>query len=82
MLAARPVVAARAGSAPELVEDGVTGRLVGVDDSAALHGAVSSLLADPDRAAVMGAAGLERARAEFSVARMAERTLALYESLV
>jgi len=82
MLAARPVVAARAGSAPELVDDGVTGRLVGVDDSAALHGAVSSLLADPDRAAVMGAAGLERARAEFSVARMAERTLALYESLV
>jgi hypothetical protein len=30
----------------------------------------------------MGAAGLERARAEFSVARMAERTLALYEAVV
>jgi glycosyltransferase involved in cell wall biosynthesis len=82
MLAARPVVAARAGSAPELVDDGVTGLLVPVDDSAALAGAVGSLLGDPQRAASMGAAGLERARAEFSVARMAERTLALYESLV
>ena len=29
----------------------------------------------------MGAAGLERARTEFSVARMADRTLALYELL-
>jgi len=82
MLAARPVVAARAGSAPELVDDGRTGLLVPVDDSAALARAVSSLLGDPEHAAAMGAAGLERARTEFAVARMAERTLALYESLV
>jgi glycosyltransferase involved in cell wall biosynthesis len=82
MLAARPVVAARAGSAPELVEDGRTGVLVPVDDAGALAGAVSSLLADPDRGEEMGRAGLERARAEFSVARMAERTMALYQSLV
>jgi glycosyltransferase involved in cell wall biosynthesis len=82
MLASRPIVAARAGSAPELVDDGRTGLLVPVDDSQALAEAVSSLLADPARAAAMGAAGLERARAEFSVARMAERTLALYEAVV
>ena len=34
----------------------------------------SALLADPARAAAMGEAGLARARSEFSVARMAERT--------
>ena len=79
MLAAKPVVAARAGSAPELVDDGHTGLLVPVDDSDALSEAVASLLADRERAEAMGNAGLERARAEFSVAQMADRTLAVYE---
>ena len=79
MLAADPVVAARAGSAPELVVDGETGLLVPPDDPDALAEAVSSLLAAPARAQALGRAGLERARAEFSVARMAERTIAVYE---
>jgi len=82
MLAARPVVAARAGSAPELVEDGRTGALVPVDDVTALVAAVSGLLDDPPRAALLGRAGLERARREFSVARMAERTIAVYGSVL
>lgn len=82
MLAGRAIVAARAGSAPELVDDGRTGMLVPVDEPAALAGAVNELLADPERAAELGRAGLERARAEFSVARMAERTIAVYESVL
>jgi glycosyltransferase involved in cell wall biosynthesis len=82
MLAGKPVVAARAGSAPELVVDGETGLLVPVDDATALAEAVGSLLADPARAVAMGSAGLARARSEFSVARMAERTLAVYGSAV
>jgi glycosyltransferase involved in cell wall biosynthesis len=79
MLAAKPVVAARAGSAPELVADGETGVLVPVDDATALAEAVGTLLADPARAETMGRAGLDRAHSEFSVAGMAERTLAVYE---
>jgi glycosyltransferase involved in cell wall biosynthesis len=82
MLAAKPVVAARAGSTPELVHDGETGLLVPVDDPDALAEAVNSLLADRERSEAMGRAGLERARAEFSIARMAELTAAIYvESL-
>jgi glycosyltransferase involved in cell wall biosynthesis len=81
MLAAKPVVATAVSAAPEIVEDGRTGLLVPVDDPDALAAAVSSLLADPARAAAFGAAGLERARAEFSVARMADRTAALYRAL-
>ena len=80
MLAGKPVVAARAGSAPELVADGETGLLVPVDDADALAAAVGTLLADPDRAAAMGRAGFDRARSEFSVARMAERTVATYDT--
>jgi glycosyltransferase involved in cell wall biosynthesis len=82
MLAAKPVVAARAGSAPELVDDGRTGLLVPADDPEALAGAVSTLLADPARAGAMGEAGLRRAHAEFSVARMADRTAEVYADTI
>ena len=79
MLAARPVVASAVSSAPELVADGETGLLVPPDDPEALAAAVSSLLADSERADACGRAGLSRARQEFSVACMAERTAAVYE---
>ena len=82
MLAGKPVIAARAGSAPELVDDGRTGLLIQVDDSGALSQAVGELLADRERAETMGRAGLDRAHDEFSVARMAERTIALYDTVL
>jgi len=76
MLAGRPVVAADAGSAPELVADGMTGLLFSPDDSEALARDVATVLADW----MYGTLGLGRARSLFSVARMTHRTLALYES--
>jgi glycosyltransferase involved in cell wall biosynthesis len=75
MLAGLPVVATRVSSLPELVVDGETGLLVAADDAAALAAAVSSALDQP----ALGNAGHTRARAEFSVARMADRHVALYE---
>jgi glycosyltransferase involved in cell wall biosynthesis len=81
MLAGKPVVATNVSSAPEIVAAGETGLLVAPDDAAALAEAVLELLADPARAAAMGEAGLARARAEFSVARMADRTAALYAAV-
>jgi glycosyltransferase involved in cell wall biosynthesis len=80
MLAAKPVVATRVSAAPEIVVDRETGLLVPPDDAAALADAVLGLLADPTRGAAMGEAGLARARSEFSVAKMAERTAAVYAS--
>ena len=52
-----PVVAGRSGGAPESVRDGETGLVVNGRDIAAIAAAVGDLLADPDRAAAMGAAG-------------------------
>ena len=78
MLAGKAVVASRVSSAPEIVVDGETGLLVPPDDAAALANAVTSLLDDPARAAAMGASGLARARREFAVAKMAERTAGVY----
>jgi glycosyltransferase involved in cell wall biosynthesis len=78
MLCAKPVVASRVSSIPEIVADGETGILVPPDDPPALAGGVTRALEDPRR---YGDAGLKRARTEFSVERMATRTLALYRRL-
>jgi glycosyltransferase involved in cell wall biosynthesis len=78
MLCRRPVVASAVGSIPEIVADGETGLLVPPDEPALLAGAIGSLLDDEARARALGEAGLARARTLFSVARMAERTLAVY----
>jgi glycosyltransferase involved in cell wall biosynthesis len=77
MLAGLPVVAANVSSLPELVVDGTTGFLVGPDDPSALALGVARALEQPQ----LGEAGRQRALSEFSVARMADRTVALYESL-
>jgi glycosyltransferase involved in cell wall biosynthesis len=79
MLASLPVVATRVSSIPEIVVDGETGLLVAPDDSTALATALNRVLDDPDG---YGPAGQARARQEFSVARMADRTLAVYESVL
>ncbi|MDT5078846.1 MAG: phosphatidyl-myo-inositol dimannoside synthase [Mycobacterium sp.] len=52
-----PVVAGRSGGAPESVCDGETGLVVDGWDVGAIAAAVGDLLADPARAAAMGAAG-------------------------
>ena len=80
MLAGIPVVASRVSAVPEIVVDGETGLLTPPDDPAALAAAACRVLADGALAARLGAAGLARARSEFSVARMAERTEEVYRA--
>ena len=76
MLAGLPVVATRVSSLPELVADGETGILVPPDDPDAFGAAVSTALAESER---LGSAGRRRARELFSVARMTDATLGVYE---
>jgi phosphatidylinositol alpha-1,6-mannosyltransferase len=52
-----PVVAGRSGGAPETVLDDKTGLVVDGRSVDQIGGAVGELLADPDRAAALGAAG-------------------------
>ena len=59
----RPVVATTVGDLPAAVQDGVTGFLVEPGNSEQLAGAMGKLLADPQLAARLGAAG-ERSVAE------------------
>ncbi|WP_028932965.1 glycosyltransferase family 4 protein [Pseudonocardia spinosispora] len=54
-----PVVAGDSGGAPETVRRGQTGEVVDGRDVASLAATVADLLADPDRASALGAAGRE-----------------------
>ena len=82
MLAGLPIVATRVSAVPEVVVDGKTGLLVDVGDHAALAAHLESLLTDGERAEALGQAGRQRALAEFSVAKMADRTRALYDDVL
>ena len=79
MDAAKPVVASRVGGLPEVVEDGVTGRLVDPDDPVALANAIRSIWNSPDRGQAMGAAGRRRVDSLYRGSMMARRITALYE---
>jgi starch synthase len=82
------VVASDVGGIPEVVDDGRTGLLAHYDpdDVAAfesgLAARISELIADPDRAAEMGAAGRERVLSEFGWAAIAQQTVAVYSAVL
>ncbi len=81
------VVASDVGGIPEVVADGETGLLVHYDAAApgsyqdGLAAALNALVDDPARAKAMGAAGRERAVAEFGWDAVAARTVELYTAL-
>lgn len=77
----RPVAATKAGGIPEVVVDGDTGLLAPVEDPRQLGQAIVRLLGDPSLRQRMSQAALRRA-AEFSVERMTDRTVAIYEEVV
>jgi len=79
MACGKPVVATMVGGIPEVVEDGLTGKLVPAGDPAALAGAITGFLKDKELAAAMGAAGRKRAE-RFSIGRNVEKTQDIYES--
>jgi starch synthase len=91
-----PVVGTATGGIPEVVEDGVTGVLVPIEQSddgtgtpldppafvKALGDALLAVLADPQRAADMGVAGRKRAEDHFAWKAIAEQTMAVYRQVL
>ena len=81
MASGLPVVTSDEGALPEVVADGRTGMVVPAGSVPALAGALVTMAADPARRAAMGEAGRVRAREVFSLDRMVDATLELYEEV-
>ena len=79
MASGTAIVATASGGTPEIVRDGVEGLLVPPRDPAALARAMSGLAADVSLRARLGAAGVARVSAEFTLERHVERMLAVYD---
>jgi starch synthase len=91
-----PVVGTATGGIPEVIVEGVTGRLVPIEQAddgtgtptnpdafvAELAAALIDVVNDPERAALTGAAGRLRAETSFSWVSIAEQTREIYRSLV
>jgi starch synthase len=91
-----PVVGTATGGIPEVVDDGITGRLVPIAQTedgtgtprkpkafvAELAAAMNDVLHDPVRARMMGQAGRARAERDFGWDRIARTTRAVYDSLL
>lgn len=78
----KPVVAGRAGGAPEAVVDDRTGLLVDGRSPAEVAAAVIRLLEDPTYAARLGEQGRERVLREFDGRRQQEQFAALVDELL
>ena len=76
----KPVIATSVNGVPEVIEHLKTGLLVKARDVAGLAGAIQSLLEHPDRAAQLGHAGRALVQAHFTVDRMVEKTVTVFDA--
>lgn len=82
MACEKAVVASDYGGLPEIVSDGIEGRVVPAGQSAPLAEALRGLLADSSLRAQMGEAGRRRVLRDFTVETFAERTVAAYRRAI
>ncbi len=80
--AGRPVVTTDVPGCREVVQEGVNGYLVLARDPAALADALARLIDHPERCEELGARGRLLVEQEFSVTRVVEETLRLYQRLL
>jgi len=79
MLSGRPVVATAIGGPAEIIEDGVTGRLVPPADVAAMAAAIAEVACDQEAAAAMARRARVLALERFDIDRTTRAVEAVYE---
>lgn len=81
MADALPVVATDVGGVPEVVEDGVTGRLVEPEDALAMARAIEEVARYPEIRTSWGRAGAARAATLFAPPSVADKYVKVYETV-
>lgn len=82
MAASLPILASRVGGVPEMVEDGINGKMVAPADPQQLANACTDMLRDPDALVKMGLAGRLIVEEKFNVRVQVDKLQALYQSLI
>lgn len=82
MARARPVVASAVGGVPEVIEDGVNGRLVPPGDVGALADVLESFHRKSDAAFRLGRRGAERVRESYTWDRVVENFEGVYDEVL
>jgi glycosyltransferase involved in cell wall biosynthesis len=82
MACGTPVIACNTGGTPELIEDGVDGFLVPVDDPVALTERIVAVLTQPSLQKELGASARRRVEQSFSVERVLPKMVAAYENAI
>ena len=82
MARGRPVVATPVGGIPEVVEDGVHGRLVAADDARALADVLEEFHRRPDAAVRLGRRGAARVREGYTWPRVVEAFESVYDEVL
>ncbi len=77
-----PVIATDVGGNPELVEDGVNGRLVPKENPASITACLQEFVSDRELVKTMGEAGLGKVRSQFNWDRTVEQYISVYDGLV
>ena len=82
MAAYLPILACRVGGVPEMVEDGVNGRLVAPADSQQLANVCNEMLKQPVVLSKMGQAGRRIVEEKFNVRTQVQKLQFLYQKLI
>ncbi|AVV35238.1 hypothetical protein C8233_17820 [Halomonas sp. SF2003] len=82
MASGKPVIGTKAGGIPEVVIHGETGLLVEGDDDEALVNAIAFLCESSSTRSNLGAAGLERVKANFDRPKQHAKVIELMEQLI
>jgi glycosyltransferase involved in cell wall biosynthesis len=81
MAAGRPAIATRVAGTPELVVDGVTGRLVDPADPIVLAAALAEILSSPGKRSAMGVAARNRYASSYTPSNAVSRYVTAYARL-
>ena len=76
-----PIIASRVSGVVDIMEDGVDGLLIPVEDPQALATAMKSIILDPGLAVRLGGRARQKTISEFSLEHVADRYSDLYEKI-